>query len=111
MAARAFGLDAGPMSGFDNARVDAAFFAASGWKSNFLVNLGHGDESGLFPRSPRLSFDEAARLEWPGAPRRRGAPAYCAATAPAPRPAGSRRPRSAAAAELVGSGSIFCRRR
>ena len=63
MAARAVGLDAGPMSGFDNARVDEAFFAASGWKSNFLVNLGHGDESGLFPRSPRLSFDEAARLE------------------------------------------------
>ena len=63
MAARAVGLDAGPMSGFDNAKVDEAFFAGSGWKSNFLVNLGYGDESGLFPRSPRLSFDEAARLE------------------------------------------------
>ncbi|MDN3564766.1 malonic semialdehyde reductase [Paeniroseomonas aquatica] len=63
MAARAVGLDTGPMSGFDNAKVDEAFFAGSGWKSNFLVNLGYGDESGLFPRSPRLSFDEAARLE------------------------------------------------
>ena len=51
------------MSGFDNAKVDEAFFAGSGWKSNFLVNLGYGDASGLFPRSPRLSFDEAARLE------------------------------------------------
>jgi 3-hydroxypropanoate dehydrogenase len=62
MAARAVGLDAGPMSGFDRGRVDEAFFAASGWKSNFLVNLGHGDESGLFPRSPRLTFDEACLL-------------------------------------------------
>ncbi len=62
MAARAAGLDTGPMSGFDNARVDEAFFAASGWKSNFLVNLGHGDASGLFPRSPRLAFDEACTL-------------------------------------------------
>ena len=62
MAARAVGLDAGPMSGFDRAKVDEAFFVASGWKSNFLVNLGHGDESGLFPRSPRLGFDEACVL-------------------------------------------------
>ena len=63
MAARAIGLDTGAMSGFDNAKVDEAFFAGTSWKSNFLVNLGYGDESGLFPRSPRLSFDEAARLE------------------------------------------------
>jgi 3-hydroxypropanoate dehydrogenase len=63
LAARAIGLDAGPMSGFDNAKVDEAFFAGTSWKSNFLVNLGHGDESGLFPRSPRLTFDEAARFE------------------------------------------------
>ncbi|MCO6419591.1 malonic semialdehyde reductase [Siccirubricoccus sp. KC 17139] len=63
LAARAVGLDAGAMSGFDNAKVDAAFFAESGWKSNFLVNLGHGDPASLFPRSPRLSFDEAVRLE------------------------------------------------
>jgi len=63
LAARALGLDAGPMSGFDNAKVDEAFFAGTGIKSNFLVNLGYGDPSGLFPRLPRLSFDEAARIE------------------------------------------------
>lgn len=63
LAARAVGLDAGPMSGFDNAKLDELFFAGTGWKSNFLVNLGHGDPAGLFPRSPRLSFDEACRLE------------------------------------------------
>ena len=62
MAARAVGLDAGPMSGFDRAKVDEAFFADSGWKSNFLVNLGHGDGTGQFPRSPRLTFDEACVL-------------------------------------------------
>jgi 3-hydroxypropanoate dehydrogenase len=62
MAARAMGLDTGAMSGFDNAKVDAAFFAASGWRSNFLVNIGHGDPAGLFDRSPRLSFDEACLL-------------------------------------------------
>ncbi|GGC27638.1 putative NADH dehydrogenase/NAD(P)H nitroreductase [Siccirubricoccus deserti] len=63
IAARALGLDTGAMSGFDNAKVDAAFFADTGWKSNFLVNLGYGDPTGLFERSPRLSFDEAVRLE------------------------------------------------
>lgn len=63
LAARALGLDTGPMSGFDNARVDEAFFKGTAIKSNFLVNLGHGDVSALFPRSPRLSFDEAARIE------------------------------------------------
>ncbi|MFC6841149.1 malonic semialdehyde reductase [Xanthomonas theicola] len=63
LAARSLGLDAGPMSGFDNAKVDAAFFAGTAIKSNFLVNLGHGDPAGLFPRLPRLSFDEAARIE------------------------------------------------
>lgn len=62
LAARAMGLDAGPMSGFDRSKVDAAFFAASGWKSNFLVNLGHGDASVLHPRAPRLAFDEACVL-------------------------------------------------
>jgi 3-hydroxypropanoate dehydrogenase len=62
MAARAVGLDAGPMSGFDRAAVDAAFFAESGLKSNFLVNLGHGDPEGLFERSPRLSFEEACLM-------------------------------------------------
>ena len=63
LAARAAGLDCGPMSGFDRAKVDQAFFAFSGWKSNFLINLGHGDASGLFDRSPRLAFDEACILE------------------------------------------------
>lgn len=62
LAARAVGLDCGPMSGFDNAKVDAEFFAGTAIKSNFLVNLGHGDPGKLFPRSPRLSFDEAARI-------------------------------------------------
>ena len=62
MAARAIGVDCGPMSGFDKAKIDEAFLAESGWKSNFLVNLGHGDATGLFPRAPRLAFDEACRL-------------------------------------------------
>ena len=59
LAARALGLDAGPMSGFDNAKVDAAFFENSSWKSNFICNLGYGDPAKLYPRGPRLSFDEA----------------------------------------------------
>lgn len=63
LAARSLGLDCGPMSGFDNAKVDAAFFAGTQWKSNFLVNLGKGDPASIFPRSPRLSFDEACRIE------------------------------------------------
>jgi 3-hydroxypropanoate dehydrogenase len=62
LAARALGIDSGAMSGFDKAKVDEAFLAGHGWKSNFLINLGHGDESVLFPRSPRLSFDEASIL-------------------------------------------------
>jgi 3-hydroxypropanoate dehydrogenase len=64
MAARAVGLDCGPMSGFDNDRLDEAFFAGTQIKSNFLINIGYGDASrNLFPRSPRLSFDEACRVE------------------------------------------------
>ncbi len=63
LAARALGLDAGPIGGFDAAQVDAEFFAASTWRSNFLVNLGYGDPAGVFPRSPRLEFDEACRIE------------------------------------------------
>jgi 3-hydroxypropanoate dehydrogenase len=59
MAARALGLDTGPMSGFDNAAVDAAFFAGTSVKSNFITTLGHGDRSTIFARSPRLDFDEA----------------------------------------------------
>jgi 3-hydroxypropanoate dehydrogenase len=62
IAARSLGLDTGAMSGFDNATVDAAFFAQNGWRSNFLVNLGHGDPAGLFDRSPRLPFEEACLL-------------------------------------------------
>ena len=62
IAARSLGLDTGAMSGFDNAKVDAAFFSYNGWRSNFLVNIGHGDPAGLFDRSPRLSFDEACLL-------------------------------------------------
>jgi len=62
MAARAVGLDAGPMSGFDNAKVDAEFLVPTGWKSNFLVNLGHGDPARLGPRAPRFGFDEVCRL-------------------------------------------------
>ena len=62
IAARSLGLDTGAMSGFDNAKVDAAFFGSSGWRSNFLVNLGQGDPSGVFNRSPRLPFEEACVL-------------------------------------------------
>jgi len=63
LAARALGLDCGPMSGFDNAKVDAAFFPGGKVKSNFLCNLGYGDAAKLRPRNPRLSFEEACRVE------------------------------------------------
>ena len=63
LAARALGLDTGPMSGFDHAKVDEAFFAGTAIKSNFLVNLGQGDPASIFARSPRLGFDEACRIE------------------------------------------------
>ena len=63
LAARALGLDTGAMSGFDNAGVDAAFFAGTPIKSNFLINIGYGDASrDLFPRSPRLAFEEACTI-------------------------------------------------
>ncbi|HXM83948.1 MAG TPA: malonic semialdehyde reductase [Burkholderiales bacterium] len=62
IAARALGLDCGPMSGFDNAKVDAAFFPDGRWKSNFLINLGYGDPAKLFPRNPRLGFEEQCRV-------------------------------------------------
>jgi 3-hydroxypropanoate dehydrogenase len=62
LAARALGLDCGPMSGFDNAKVDAEFFAGTTVKSNFLCNLGHGDPAKLHPRSPRLDFAEACTI-------------------------------------------------
>ncbi len=59
LAARSLGLDCGPMSGFNNAKVDSTFFAGTSVKSNFLCNLGYGDKSKLYPRGPRLSFEEA----------------------------------------------------
>ncbi len=62
LAARALGLDCGPMSGFDNAAVDNDFLAGTTFKSNILVNLGYGDPAGLFPRHPRPSFDEIATI-------------------------------------------------
>jgi 3-hydroxypropanoate dehydrogenase len=70
LAARALGLDCGPMSGFDNAKVDAEFFSSAAGnppafhhvKSNFLCNIGYGDASKLFPRNPRLAFEDACRL-------------------------------------------------
>ena len=63
IAARLLGLDAGPMSGFDSAKVDAEFFPDGRWRANFLVNLGYGDASGNRPRGPRLAFEEVARIE------------------------------------------------
>ena len=62
LAARALSLDAGPLLGFDHAKVDEAFLAGSGWKSNFLLNLGYGDPERLSPRNPRLEFEEACRV-------------------------------------------------
>lgn len=62
IAARALGLDCGPMSGFDIAKVDAEFFPDGRWKTNFLINLGHGDDSKLFNRNPRLGFEEACKV-------------------------------------------------
>ncbi len=62
LALRALGLDAGPMSGFDKEKVDATFFAGTRIKSNFLINIGYGDPSKLYPRGPRLAFDEMAKI-------------------------------------------------
>ena len=62
MAARALGLDAGPMSGFDAAGVKAGFFAGTAVEPNFIVNLGYGSDENLFPRSPRLGFEEAVQI-------------------------------------------------
>jgi len=63
LAARAVGLDCGPMGGFDRERLNAEFFPDGRWKSNFLVNLGYGDPSAVRPRAPRLDFDETCRIE------------------------------------------------
>ena len=62
LAARALGLDVGPMSGFDPVKVDEAFFKGTSWKSNFICNVGYGDASKLYPRGPRLSFDKAVKI-------------------------------------------------
>ena len=62
LAARALGLDCGPMSGFDNAAVDAAFFPGDRVKSNFIVNIGYGDHSADYPRGPRLTFAQAVTI-------------------------------------------------
>jgi 3-hydroxypropanoate dehydrogenase len=62
LAARALGLDCGPLGGFDRNIVDAAFFPDGRWQSNFLLNLGYGDPAGVRPRNPRLSFETACRI-------------------------------------------------
>ncbi len=62
LACRSIGLDCGPMSGFENNKVDELFFAGTNVRSNFLCNLGYGDPSALFPRSPRFSFEEACTV-------------------------------------------------
>ena len=62
LAARALGLDCGPMSGFDPAKLDAEFFPDGKWKSNFVCNLGYGDATQLYPRNPRLSFEDACKI-------------------------------------------------
>jgi 3-hydroxypropanoate dehydrogenase len=62
MAARALGLDCGPMSGFDVAKLEAAFMAETGWKANFLLNIGYGDPTAVFARLPRLAFDDACQV-------------------------------------------------
>lgn len=62
LAARSLGLDCGPMSGFNNASLDAEFFSNGRWKSNFLCNLGYGDDSAAYERRPRLGFEEACEV-------------------------------------------------
>lgn len=62
LAARALGLDCGPMSGFDKPKVDAAFFAGTSIETNFICSIGHGTDEKLFPRLPRLAFDEACEI-------------------------------------------------
>ncbi len=63
LAARALGLGCGPMSGFDHGKIDAAFWSGTTIKTNFICSIGHGDPAKVFPRSPRLTFEEACRLE------------------------------------------------
>jgi 3-hydroxypropanoate dehydrogenase len=62
LALRAVGLDTGPMTGFDNAKLDAEFFPEGTFKSNVVINIGYGDAAKLFPRSPRFAFDQIAKI-------------------------------------------------
>jgi len=62
LALRSLGLDTGPMSGFDQDKVNESFLAASGWKANFLLNIGYGDSSKVYPRSPRLDFERVCQI-------------------------------------------------
>ncbi|KAB7897664.1 malonic semialdehyde reductase [Rouxiella sp. S1S-2] len=62
LALRSLGLDTGPMSGFDQDKVNETFLAASGWKANFLLNIGYGDSSKVYPRSPRLDFERVCQI-------------------------------------------------
>ena len=62
LAARSLGLDCGPMSGFNAAGVNEAFFAGTGWEVNFVCNIGYGTDENLFPRNPRLAFEDACRI-------------------------------------------------
>ena len=62
LAARALGLDCGPMSGFDQSKVNAEFFPDGKWKANFVCNLGYGDHAKVYPRAPRLEFEEACKV-------------------------------------------------
>lgn len=62
LVARALGLDCGPMSGFNSAKVDEVFFKGTSWKANFICNIGYGDRTKLHPRLPRLSFEETCKI-------------------------------------------------
>lgn len=63
IAARGMGLDVCPMSGFHNDIIDETFFKGTSWKANFICTIGYGDDSRLYPRDPRLTFEEACRFE------------------------------------------------
>ncbi|EIC84737.1 malonic semialdehyde reductase [Serratia sp. M24T3] len=62
LALRSLGLDTGPMSGFDQAKVNDTFLAESGWKANFLLNIGYGDSGKVYPRAPRLAFERVCKI-------------------------------------------------
>jgi 3-hydroxypropanoate dehydrogenase len=62
LALRSLGLDTGPMSGFDQAKVNETFLSEQGWKANFLLNIGYGDSGKVYPRAPRLAFDRVCKI-------------------------------------------------